>query len=101
MSEDTKEFQNWKDIVTLVHASFRNEEQSIHDVRFWQNLDAQTRLAAAWQIAKEVHVLQGKRKDELRMDKSKGRVVHRSEAERPFDSSKNFVYTVSKEGRTN
>lgn len=101
MPENTKGLQNWKAKVILVHTSFRNEEQSIYDIQFWQNLDDQTRIAAAWQIAKEVHALHGKSEDELRMDKSKGRVVHRSEAEEPFDPSKNFVYTVSQKRRIN
>ena len=101
MIENKKALQNWEDEVILVHTSLRSEDQCRNDLQFWQNLNEQTRIAAAWQIAKEVHLLRGKSEDELRMDKSKGRIVHRSEAEESFDPSKNFVYTVSKKRHTN
>jgi hypothetical protein len=99
MLENKMRLQNWKDEMILVHASIRSEDQSINDIQFWQNLDEQTRFAAVWQIAKEVHLLRGKSADELRIDKSKGRVVHRSESEDPFDSSKDFVFTLLKNRR--
>jgi len=96
MLENKMSLPIWKDEVILVHASLRSEDQCMNDIQFWQSLDEQTRFAAAWQLAKEVHWLSGKGEDELRMDKSKGRVVHRSEAEKPFDPSKNFVLTLLK-----
>lgn len=92
-------FPNWRDEVTLVHASQRSEDQITNDIRFWQNQNAETRSAAAWQIAKAAHLLTGKSEDKLRMDKSKGRLVRRAEAEKPFDPSKNFVFTLLKNGK--
>jgi hypothetical protein len=96
MFENNKGMQNWRDEVILTHASLRSENETIRDITFWQNLDAEKRVIAAWQIAKEVHLLRGKSDDELRMDKSKGRVIHRSKAEEPFDPSKDFVFTLLK-----
>jgi len=99
MLENKKGTQNWQAEVILVHASLRKENQCIHDIQFWQNLNDQMRFAAAWQIAKEVSLLRGKSEDDLRMDKSKGRVTHRSEAKEPFDPSQYFVFTL--QGKSN
>jgi hypothetical protein len=65
MPENKKALPAWKDEVILVHASLRSEDQIIDDIQFWQNQDEQARSAAAWQIAKEVHLLCGKSEDEL------------------------------------
>ncbi len=96
MFENNKGMQNWRDEVILTHASLRNEDEAIRDIMFWQNLDAEKRVIAAWQIVKEVHELEGKSAHELHMDKSKGQVVHRSEIKASFDPLKDFVYTLRK-----
>jgi hypothetical protein len=99
MLQNKTNLPNWGDKVILVHASLRSEDQIIDDIRFWQNQDEQTRSAAAWQLAKEVYRLRGISEDELRMDKSKGQVMRRYESEEPFDSSKDFVFTLLKNRR--
>src|SRR5512145_89175 len=81
MLKNKNEPLNWKDEVILVHASVRKEEQTIQDIQFWQRLNDQTRFAAAWQLAKEVYLLRGKSEGDLRMDRSRGRVTHRTQAE--------------------
>ena len=87
---------HWKDEVILIHASRRSEEQAINDIRFWQNQNDETRSVAAWQIARAVHLLTRKNEAELQMEKSKGRVAHRSEAGELFDLSNDFVFTFQK-----
>lgn len=99
MLQNKTNLANWREEAILVHTSLRSEDQINNDIQFWQNQDDQMRFAAAWQIAKEVYQLRGISEDELRMDKSKGRVVHRYESEEPFDSSKDFVFTLLKNRR--
>jgi len=50
------------------------------DIEFWQRVGEVGRVAAAWQMVKEVQLIRGQSGELLRMQKSVGRVIRRCQA---------------------
>lgn len=57
------------------------------DLEFWERVGDVGRIAAAWQMVREVQLIQGKSGELPRMQKSVARVVRRSEAKKSEESS--------------
>ena len=45
-------------------------DDSSFDIEFWQSLTDDQRLAAAWELVEDAHVLKGGNPDELRLQRS-------------------------------
>jgi hypothetical protein len=58
------------------------------DLEFWEKVGARGRFAAAWQMIREIQLMRGLRGELPRMQKSVTRIIRRSQAGKPDDSSK-------------
>ncbi|MGH7597265.1 MAG: hypothetical protein ACREOI_13000 [bacterium] len=59
------------------------------DIEFWERVGDVGRMAAAWQMVREVQLIQGKSGELPPFQKSIARVIRRSQAQKPTVSSKN------------
>ncbi|MGH7452703.1 MAG: hypothetical protein ACRENG_15255 [bacterium] len=57
------------------------------DIEFWERVGDVGRIAAAWQMVREVQLIQGKSGELPRMQKSVARVIRRFEAKKSEESS--------------
>lgn len=89
MSEQTRKTEPTKSRVVMSRVSTREQHSDrSFDIEFWQKVGAAERLAAAWQMVKEVQRIRGKSGELPRMQKSISRIIRRSEAAQSDDPAK-------------
>lgn len=73
-------------VMARVATREQHSERSF-DIEFWQKVGDVGRFAAAWQMVKEVRLIRGQSGELPRMQKSVGRIIRRSQAGKPNESS--------------
>jgi hypothetical protein len=61
--------------VVMARLVRRDQMDRSFDIEFWQKVDAETRMAAAWQMVKDVRLIRGEDGEQPRLQRSVARMV--------------------------
>jgi hypothetical protein len=94
MNEHANKTDQPRDRVVMARVVTREQHsERSFDIEFWQKVGDAGRVAAAWQMVKEVQLIRGKSGELPRLQKSITRIIRRSQAKKSTDSSEDFVST--------
>lgn len=92
MTEDTRKTEQARERVVMSRVATREQHsERSFDIEFWQKVGDVGRVAAAWQMVREVQLIRGQSGELPRLQKSVTRILRRSRTKGPSEASENSI----------